>query len=412
MKKSNIDQWICDTEGLTEITREKLEELQLFRLNKLLNRFRERGGTYKELTDTVSSLEKIKTLPFTTAEMIAKNPGNYLLTSQSEVSRVISGATSGTTGPAKRVFYTEKDTEHTVEFFAAGIGEMVRPGEKVMIAFPFTGPFGLGDLIEQAVVSLGAASVRAGHVKTYGELCDLIQDTKPDCYIGFPVRLLSAIRFFNAHYYGSFPIKRALISGDACPKGVVAELERLLGSRLFPHYGSRETGLSGAITCPAHEGMHIKENHMYVEIIDETLEPVPDGSWGELVVTTFGLEAMPLLRYRTGDRARILPEACPCGSVTKRLDMVSRLSEEESFMEAMDSLLFTIPELIDYRAVKKNFGVEIMVLSLRGNVSDLVKELLHKSYPKLSFEIVEEKCKKTDNFLYLGKRSSGFSCHP
>jgi phenylacetate-coenzyme A ligase PaaK-like adenylate-forming protein len=72
----------------------------------------------------LEKLEDLQTLPFTTEKMLADMPGRFLLTSQAEVSRVISGATSGTTGPAKRVFYTERDTEHTVGFFAAGISEM------------------------------------------------------------------------------------------------------------------------------------------------------------------------------------------------------------------------------------------------------------------------------------------------
>lgn len=161
MKKSNIDQWICETEHWNFITREKLEELQLFRLNQLLPRLKERGTFHKQFPEHLNSLKELQLLPFTTPEMLAAHPGQFLLTSQSEVSRVISGSTSGTTGPSKRVFYTEQDTAHTVTFFAAGIGEMVQPGDRVLIAFPFSGPFGLGDLIEQAVLSLGARSVRA-----------------------------------------------------------------------------------------------------------------------------------------------------------------------------------------------------------------------------------------------------------
>lgn len=122
--------------------------------------------------------------------MLAKNPGAFLLTSQSEVSRVISGATSGTTGPAKRVFYTQKDTENTIGFFAAGIGEMLSPGEKCLIAFPFSGPFGLGDLIAKAVEKLGGIPVRAGFGGSWADLSALVEQAQPETYIGFPVSLL------------------------------------------------------------------------------------------------------------------------------------------------------------------------------------------------------------------------------
>lgn len=144
------------------------------------------------------------------------------------------------------------------------------------------------------------------------------------------------------------PIERALVSGDACPEGVMAALEAALGSKLYPHYGSRECGLGGAVTCPAFEGMHLRENHIIPEIIDSDGHVLPEGEYGELVITTVGLEAMPLIRYRTGDYTRILPP-CPCGSVTRRIDTVSRREGAVS-MEALDSALFRLESLIDYRA--------------------------------------------------------------
>ena len=108
MKRTNLDTWIETTEGILHLTRENLEQLQLRRLNEMLKRLKERGGFYKDYPEELDSLADFRNLPFTTAEDLSACPGKFLLTSQSEVSRVISGATSGTTGPAKRVFYTEK----------------------------------------------------------------------------------------------------------------------------------------------------------------------------------------------------------------------------------------------------------------------------------------------------------------
>ena len=344
MKRTNLDSWICEIEALPDLTREGLETLQLKRLNKMLRRLKDRGGIYKDYPDELESLSQLQTQPFTTAEMLSANPGKFLLTSQREVSRVISGATSGTTGPAKRVFYTQTDTENTVGLFTAGISEMLSPGEKCFIAFPFTGPFGLGDLIAQAVERIGGIPVRAGFGQPWGQMLARLEETRPETYIGFPVTLLSLIRLYGE----SFPIRRALVSGDACPVGVMEELEKALGSKLYPHYGSRECGLGGAVTCPAFEGMHLRENHIIPEIIDEAGNVLPDGEYGELVLTTIGADAMPLVRYRTGDYTRILPP-CPCGGITKRLDTVSRREGEISIAE-LDSALFRIPELVDYRA--------------------------------------------------------------
>ena len=104
MKKTNLEDWICRVEHLPELTRENLEALQLKRLNRTLSRLHERGGQYAAYPEKLESLSDLGQLPFTTPRMLAQAPGRFLVTSQSEVSRVISGATSGTTGPAKRVF--------------------------------------------------------------------------------------------------------------------------------------------------------------------------------------------------------------------------------------------------------------------------------------------------------------------
>ena len=394
MKKTKLENWISQIEGLPVLDREALESLQLKRLNALLEKVHERDSSYPS---TLSSLKELESLPFTTAQMLADKPGRYLRVSQSEVSRVISGATSGTTGLSKRVFYTETDMEHTVNFFAAGISEMLSDGEKCLIAFPFTGPFGLGDLIARAVERLGAIPVKAGFGQTWGELCQLIRETQPETYIGFPIALLTAARVYG----DDFPIKRALVSGDACPDGVLIALEKALGNKLYPHYGSRECGLGGAVTCPAFEGMHLRENHIIAEVIDEHGNVLPEGEFGELVITTIGLEAMPLIRYRTGDFTRILPP-CPCGGVTKRLDRVIR-KEGDISIEQLDSVLFGMNELVDYKACYD--GTLHIALSANGDV-DLTKceTIVRKLYPELKTEFTLRKFSLSDCPMYLGKR--------
>ncbi len=397
MKKTKLENWICETEALPELTREGLACLQLRRLNEALARLHQRGGIYRDYPEKLDSLEQLQDLPFTTAEMLASSPGKFLLTSQSQVSRVISGATSGTTGQAKRVFYTEQDTAHTVGFFAAGISEMLSPGEKCLIAFPFTGPFGLGDLIAQAVERLGGIPIKAGFGQPWEELCSLVRETRPETYIGFPVTLLSLARIYGP----DFPIRRGLLSADACPEGVMAALEKILDGRLYPHYGSRECGLGGAVTCTAFEGMHLRENHILPEIIDERGNVLPDGEYGELVITTIGMEAMPLIRYRTGDHTRILPP-CPCGGVTKRIDRVSR-KEGKLSIEMLDSLLFFVPELVDYRAGFDG-RLEIEARTLVPNVERKLLELAQSLYPQESIRVHTSLVQPTDRPMYLGKR--------
>ena len=357
MVRSRIDRFIMEQEGLENLSRREIEAVQLTKLNRLLAEEKKRSGFYRNLPERVESLAELETLPFTTDEDLAGNASGLLLCSQAEIQRVLSDATSGTTGTAKRVFYTEGDCRNTVELFMAGLGELVFPGSVTMICFPFSGPHGLGELISEAIEGLGAKPLKLGAGLSYGEFRGVMEREQPDTFVGMPVQLLSILRAC-----GKGSLKRALVSGDACPKAVIDACEELLGSRLFPHYGSREMALGGAICCSAHEGMHLRENHVIAEIVDRNGRPLPAGEEGELIITTIGMEAMPLIRYRTGDYTRILPTPCPCGSEVLRLDSVRRKGEA-SAIGNLDEKLFALPWVADYRAERREGRLFLEVLT-------------------------------------------------
>lgn len=356
MKRSRIDAFLREQEGMERVTRESIREMQLRKLNALLAREKARGGFYRQLPERLERLSDLAALPFTTDEDLAQNAPGLLLCSQAEVQRVLSDATSGTTGTAKRVFYTEGDCKNTLALFEAGLGELIFPGSVTMICFPFSGPNGLGELIARAVEALGAKPLRLGAGLRYEEYAAALEKEKPDSFVGMPVQLLSILRLC-----GRGSLRRALVSGDACPQAVLRGCEEILGSRLFPHYGSREMALGGAICCQAHAGMHLRENHVIAEIVDEAGRPLPEGERGELVITTIGMEAMPLIRYRTGDYTRILPGPCPCGSQVLRLDAVHRRETEE--IAALDEALFSLPFVADYRARRSGGRLELEILT-------------------------------------------------
>ena len=387
MKRSRIDAYIMEREALPEVTRESLDALKLRKLNALLKREKERGGFYQSLPERLDSLEELQTLPFTTEDDLARSAPGLLLCSQGEIRRVLSDATSGTTGAAKRVFYTEGDCENTVKLFMAGLGELIFPGSVTMICFPFSGPYGLGDLIAEAVSRLGAKPLRLGAGLTYGEYADVMEREKPDTFVGMPVQLLSLL-----HVCGRGSLRRALVSGDACPDSVIRGCEAILGSALFPHYGSREMALGGAICCPAHEGMHLREEQVIAEIVGENGAVLPDGEEGELVITTIGMEAMPLIRYRTGDYTRILPTPCPCGSAVQRLDTVRRRGDRSEIAE-LDEKLFRLPQVVDYRAWRRDGRLCLSVLT-RGD----------GPLPELDAELRVRPARAEDRALYSGKR--------
>ena len=354
MKRTNIDEMICKQEGIVEVTREALNKIQLAKLNAVLKREKEREGFYRNLPEKLENLDALKTFPFTTESELAKNSGRMLLCSQGEVQRVISEQTSGTTGAGKRVFYTERDCEHTIELFMAGLGEFIYPGSTTMVAMPFSGPFGLGELIAEAIRRIGAKPLLTGTGRTYGELKTILEKEQPDTYVGMPVALLSMLRMC-----GKGSIKRALVSGDACPETVMNAIEKILETQLWPHYGSREMGLGGAICCAAHDGMHMRENHCIMEIIDEKGNVLPDGEWGELVITQPGT------------------------------------------IREMDDVLFQIPELVDYSVRITEDKKEITALLTSDKGMESLRNVLTDG------DTISLNCRKAewkDTALYSAKR--------
>jgi phenylacetate-coenzyme A ligase PaaK-like adenylate-forming protein len=127
---------------------------------------------------------------------------------------------------------------------------------------------------------------------------------------------------------------------------------------VFGHYGMTETGLGGGVECEAMEGYHLREADLLFEIVHPVSgEPITDGSRGEVVCTTLTREAMPLVRYRTGDLAAWLPEPCPCSSALQRMGRVAgRLAGETALdgssrlgLPALDETLFAVPGVTNFR---------------------------------------------------------------
>ncbi len=400
MKRTNLDSWIEEIEGIGSLNREKLEALQLERLGELLKKEKERNGFYGKLPYVLSSLDELSSLPFTTADDIAEQGSAMLLVSQSEVQSIISDRTSGTGGKVKRIFFSKEDLNKTVGLFSAGISEMSESGEKILVAMPFSGPFGLGNLIAKAIESFGAVPIAPGDAVSFYDFSELVKRERPDAIIGSPVFTLSLLRILG----GESPVKKALISADACPESVQNDLEKRLCGRVFPHYGSRECGLGGAISCMAHEGMHLRENHIIAEIIDSEGNVLPRGERGELVISTIGHSAMPLIRYKTGDITKIFAEPCPCGGVSLRLGSVIRNDPAAKLIYALDNALFSVPNLIDYSLQKSGEGYLIRATA-KTDCKEELRVQARRVFGKNKFEIELSFLNKESEPSYKAKRT-------
>ena len=137
--------------------------------------------------------------------------------------------------------------------------------------------------------------------------------------------------------------------------------------------------------------MHLRENHVIAEIVDAQGRPLLPGETGELVITTIGMEAMPLIRYRTGDYTRVIPGRCPCGSEVLRLDTVRR--KETAELAALDETLFSLPFVADYRAERRNGRLHLQILTCGKGV-----------LPAMDAETEVRPARPDDRSLYAGKR--------
>jgi len=366
MEITPLEPWIKTRLGTTSNgadLRSDIDRHQLLKLRETVDYARSHAPFYRTLFDGISgsdlkSLEDITTLPFTTAEDIQENDLRFLCVSRDEISRVVTLNTSGTTAPAKRIHFTEDDLELTTDLFHHGMKALVRSGQKVLILMPGEQHGSVGDLMVKALPRMGAEGIPHGIVLDDSAAIAEIAAQQIDCLIGIPVQVLGLVRHPHVESIPRGRIKSVLLSADYVPSAIVTEIERAWGCPVFNHYGMTEMGLGAAVDCQALSGYHIREADLLFEIIDpDSGLPVPDGQTGEVVFSTLTRKGMPLVRYRTGDFSRFIPDPCPCGTILKRLAWVTGRRDSgvcvgrQSVVTVadLDEALFPLPGLLNFQ---------------------------------------------------------------
>jgi phenylacetate-CoA ligase len=342
---------------------EALEDYQLRRLNEIIDYARCNTPFYRLRLASLpaaplSALSDITRIPFTAPSDLACDPFSFLAVRQDDVARIVTLRTSGSTAKAKRLFFTEGDLELTVDFFHHGMSTLVRPGQRVAVLFPGERPDSVGDLLVRGLRRMDIHALAYGPVTDPLRAAEAIASFGAHCLVGIPTQVLAVARSRTGAVIGKGNIESVLLSTDYVPRAIAKNLERVWGCRVFNHYGMTEMGLGGGVECEALDGYHLREADLYFEVVDhETGEPCSDGMIGEVVFTTLTRRGMPLIRYRTGDIARIIDQPCPCGSVLRRMEHVRgrwdsavRLGPECTLtLSDMDEALFRLPDLLDYR---------------------------------------------------------------
>ncbi|NLV71286.1 MAG: phenylacetate--CoA ligase family protein [Actinobacteria bacterium] len=390
---------------------EALHAYQLARLNETLALAQRKSAHYRRTlgADSIrlSALDELYELPFTTSDDLREAPLDFVCVRHSDVDRVVTLPTSGTTGRPKRIFFTAPDQELTRDFFHHGMSTIVGPGDRVLILLPGHLPGSVGDLLKAGLERLGVEGIPYGLVQDPAHALGVMAAERVSALLGVPVQVLGMAKTALAEGRTQFEsLTSVLLSTDRVSPAAAKVIESAWGCRAYNHYGSTEMGLGGGVDCRARVGYHMREADLLFEIVDPvTGRPVPDGVSGEVVFTTLTRRAMPLVRYRTGDVSRFIPGTCACGTKLKTMAHVdSRLSGGCDLpgggvlrQRDLDEALLPLDGLADFKASLERGGErETLVLGIKwcGDVSrpdegEILRAL--RGIPALSDRAAREK---------------------
>ena len=317
---------------LETLERERLHELQVERLRAVARYAYERIGLYRERfedagvsPDQIRSLDDLRRLPFTRkSDLRDEYPFGMFAVPREDIARI--HGSSGTTGKPTVVGYTRADVELFAEVNARCLGMAgAEPGMMLHNAHGyglFTGGLGVHYGGEQ----LGLAVVPVSGGMTERQLL-LITDFRPDVLACTPSYALTLAQAFRERGVGpdEISLRHAIVGGEPWSETMRAEIDGGLGVRACNLYGLSEV-IGPGVACECTEeraGSHVNEDHFLPEVVDpESGEQLPEGEVGVLVFTALTKQALPLIRYWTGDLASLSSEPCSCGRTLVRMSAI------------------------------------------------------------------------------------------
>ena len=361
------------------LTRDGIEKLQAGLLKSTLRRAANSGfygGKFKKMgfdPESVSSLEDFRNIPFTEKKDLRANyPFGLLCEPKERLLRM--HISSGTTGQAVAVFYTKADLELWADLLARC---MYMAGARPEDTFQNLSGYGLftGGLgFQYGAERLGMLTIPSGAGNSKRQIQIMRDFSTSVIHIipSFLLLLMDVVKEMKVDPRKDLSLRIAFVGAEPYSEEVRRRLEDFYGVKVYNSYGLSEMNGPGvAFECLYQSGLHVWEDAYIVEIIDpKTLEPVPDGQYGELVMTTLKREAMPILRYRTRDLTRILPGACGCGRVHKRIDRIQGRTDDMFIIKGVNVFPMQVEQvLMNVPEVGNNY---VIVLKRENNVDDMV----------------------------------------
>lgn len=359
-------------EEIETMPRKQLEQFQVERLKKTVEIamgsnfyapiLKERNIT----PENIKSVEDIRRFPFTTKNDLRENyPFGLASVPLNKVVRLHSS--SGTTGNPTVILHSQRDIEQWADAMARSMYTIGLRSSDIIQNTSGYGMFTGGLGIQYASERLGALTVPAGagNSKRHVKFIMDFGTTALHCIPSYATRLAAAFQEEGINPADT-TVHTLIIGAEPHSDAQRKRIEEIWGAKAYNNFGMSEMcGPGVAIECQEQNGLHIWEDNYIVEIVDPiTLEPVPDGEIGELVLTTLNREAMPLFRYRTRDLTRFLPGDCPCGRTHRRLARFQGRSDDMIIVKGVnifpiqiEKILMQFPELAsDYLITIETVG--------------------------------------------------------
>lgn len=371
---------------ITHMERSELEALQLDRLKKSIIYCYERIPFYKEKFDEANfdpySLETFADLekaPFTTKQdMRDAYPYKLFAVPKEEVVEI--HMSSGTTGVATVSGYTDHDLKVWGDCFARGIGYAGGTDEDICHVCYGYGLFtgGLGAHYGGLAAECMTIPMSAGNTKRQINVLKTMGSSIICCTPSYAMYIADTAIEMGLDPAKDFNLKAGIHGAEAWSNQFRENLEKKLDYKALDVYGLTEVmGPGVAIECMEQTGLHIAEDHFWCEILDpDTQEPVPDGEWGELVITTLDKEATPVIRYRTKDITRILPGECACGRTHRRIDRLHGRTDDmfkvrgvQVFPSQIERIATGFPEIADWYQIEltRENALDVATLKIEIN---------------------------------------------
>ncbi|ABP67697.1 Phenylacetate--CoA ligase [Caldicellulosiruptor saccharolyticus DSM 8903] len=329
---------------------------------------------YQELgidVDDIKHLADIKKLPFTTKEELREAyPLGLASTDERKIVRIHSS--SGTTGVPVIIPYTQKDIDDWKEMMKrcyqfAGVTEL----DRVQIT-PAYGLWTAGIGFQLGAEYLGAMVIPMGPGNTEKQL-QMMMDLKSTVLVATSsYGLLLAEEVIKKGLKDKIHLRVGIFGSERWGEKQRRIIEEYLGIETFDIYGLTEIyGPGIAIDCKYHDGLHYFDDYLYFEVIDpQTGQDVPDGEFGELVITTLQKEGAPLIRYRTRDITRKLPGMCQCGSTYPRIDRIVGRTDDMVKVKGVNIFPAQIDTFLkDIKGVGSEYQVVIERIGFRDKLT-------------------------------------------